>query len=78
MKYSWYSPQKSKYPLYVYYGNIVNCFSNFRYLDANRIKRVPDNSFRTLKNLKQLRLDANQITKVPVVALNQARMLEAM
>ena len=52
--------------------------SNFRYLDANRIKRVPDNSFRTLKNLKQLRLDANQITKVPVVALNQARMLEAM
>ena len=52
--------------------------SNFSYLDANRIKRVPDNSFKTLKHLKQLRLDVNQLTEIPVVALNQAKMLEAM
>lgn len=49
-----------------------------RYLDNNNITSVPENSFKRLKILSNLRLDANLLTKIPVKALSRVRTLEAM
>lgn len=57
---------------------ILNSFMYFRYMDNNLISEVPENSFKSLKMLRSLRLNANLLKEIPVTALNQARNLRAM
>jgi len=47
-------------------------------MDNNAISIVPDNSFRHLQHLQQLRLDSNNLHEIPVTAINMARALTAL